>query len=508
MSFTSPTFPKSKVYFVGAGPGNLELLTLKAARLLETADVVAYDDLVNPALLELCPSATDLLAVGYRSGTPRGVLPILDPRLLKAIDAGKKVVRLKAGDPFVLARGGEEAQELIKLGVEFEFVPGITAGLGAASYGGIPLTHRGVATGFVVRTGHGSTATSYGDLTHVFYMVRKRLGETSGEMIRNGWDPSTPAAFVLSATLPTQRVVQGTLFDIDVKVMGLPTDAPGLLVVGDVVDFRASMDWYQPQDPLSGRRVLLARARPGSSSVGEGLKVLGADVVESPIITDRPLVGSQRQDLTEIFSELEGFQGVIFSSVAGVEHFMAAFLETVGDMRRFPLVDLVAVGKGVAAKLTSMGLEVALQVNGSCDRDIVSNSHYFRGGQFLHIVSQRGRPKLAKSFRDIGAQVVDIVGFIYRSQPVRVVAPLPDIVVAPSSSSLQLLVEGSGVTGVDITKLPVVTIGSHTSTTAVSLGFEKIYECQRDQPASLVELVTSVLMKLGEREAASAGASV
>ncbi len=232
-----------KVWLVGAGPGDPELLTMKAVRALGEADVVAYDELISEEILAMAPAHAERIPVGRRAKGCRYHEDKIHPIVIERALAGKIVVRLKGGDPMIFGRGGEEAEELAQAGVPFEIVPGISAALGAAASTGIPLTHREAASSVTLATAHAATAdgdpklaiTVPLDGTVVLYMGLGRLAQTASSLIAAGRTESTPVAVIAHATRPTQRVVIGTLATIadDVARANLP--APALIVVGDVV---------------------------------------------------------------------------------------------------------------------------------------------------------------------------------------------------------------------------------------------------------------------------------
>jgi uroporphyrin-III C-methyltransferase len=232
------------VYLVGAGPGDPRLLTLRAYELLLAADVVAHDELISDEILALVPDGTERLAVGRRCGDG----PIsyrLHPAVIERARAGLTVVRLKCGDPLVFGRGGEEAEELADAGIGFEIVPGISAALGAAAYAGIPLTHREHASSITFATGHDAACGAGGRETVVLYMAGRRLEHNLARMRADGWAPSTPAAYVMAATTPHQRVVVGTIEDLAARTRDLDPTAPALVIVGDVVALRARIAWLE-----------------------------------------------------------------------------------------------------------------------------------------------------------------------------------------------------------------------------------------------------------------------
>lgn len=237
--------PRGRVILVGAGPGDPELLTVRAHRLLSSADVVAYDELVAPAILALVRPSAELIAVGRRRGTNPEAPPI-HPLVLERALGGRDVVRLKGGDPMIFGRGGEEAAELTALHIPFEIVPGVSAALGAAGAAGIPLTHRDAASSVTFVTAHKRHDASEDDLasrvpregTVVLYMGLSTLRETADALVRSGRPASTPVAVVSHATLATQREVVATLGDVADAVAHAALPAPALVIVGDVVDRR------------------------------------------------------------------------------------------------------------------------------------------------------------------------------------------------------------------------------------------------------------------------------
>lgn len=247
------------VYLVGAGPGDPKLLTLRALELLRGADVIAYDELVSPAILALASPVAELLPVGRRCGAqPRPYR--LHPAVVARAHAGKSVVRLKSGDPFLFGRGGEEAEELIEEGIPFEVVPGVSAAFGAAARAGIPLTHRDHASAVTFATGHGANGDAgdpaawdhgAGGGTIVLYMVARKLRQNVQRLIESGRPPETPAAYIASATSADEVVLVGTLADIAEQVAALDSSAPALLIVGEVVRLRERLAGRRPETCLA-----------------------------------------------------------------------------------------------------------------------------------------------------------------------------------------------------------------------------------------------------------------
>lgn len=236
-----------RVSVVGAGPGDPGLLTLRAVRALETAEVVLYDALVSDEVLTFVPARCNRLFVGKRAGKHTMAQSDINALMIRLARFGKHVVRLKGGDPFVFGRGGEEALALREAGIPYEIVPGISSALAAAAYAGIPVTHRGISDSFTVATGHraaGSTSSSH---TRIFLMALSTLSETTVRLINEGVLPSTPAAIVEHGTLPEQRTITGTLQTIAGRARRAGLRGPSILIVGDVVMLHSQIHWRGEQ---------------------------------------------------------------------------------------------------------------------------------------------------------------------------------------------------------------------------------------------------------------------
>jgi uroporphyrin-III C-methyltransferase len=247
-----------KVYITGAGPGDPDLLTIKARRVLEQAEVVLYDNLINQEILEWVPAACEKIFVGKLPYCSSIGQDVINDMLLQNALAGKKVVRLKGGAPLVFGRGAEEAQYLVERGIEVEIIPGITSGIGAAAYAGIPLTHRDASQSVLFITGHRKNSNATGlafnwpllaafDGTLVFYMGVKNISEIAGELIAHGKRADTPVAIIENGTLPQQKVVTGWLNNIAGKATAIGT--PALIIVGEVVKYREQIQWFEKNIP-------------------------------------------------------------------------------------------------------------------------------------------------------------------------------------------------------------------------------------------------------------------
>jgi len=290
------------VYLVGAGPGDPGLMTARSLELIASADAVYHDRLIPPGALDGARRDAELVYVGKAPGRPSVPQEEIGERLVEAARAGKSVVRLKGGDPFVFGRGGEEGEALREAGVEFEVVPGVTAGVAAGAYAGIPVTHRDDASAVAFVTGHedpgkAETALDWEALarfpgTLVFYMGVKRLRDNAEALIAAGRDADEPAAAVERGTMQGQRTVVATLGTLADAVARERVGAPALIVVGPVVGRREALAWLERR-PLHGRRVVVTRARAQASGLAATLRGLGAEVVELPAIRIEPRLESE-----------------------------------------------------------------------------------------------------------------------------------------------------------------------------------------------------------------------
>jgi uroporphyrinogen III methyltransferase / synthase len=344
------------VYLVGAGPGDPGLLTVRGADLLGRADMVVYDRLVHPSLLDLAPPAAERVYVGKAPGSAEMEQGDINALLVEQGRTGKEVVRLKGGDPFVFGRGGEEAEALAAAGLTFEVVPGITSAIGAPAYAGIPVTHRGVSTHFTVVTGHedpdkGGFDVDWSALaklggTLVILMGAGRVGEIASQLVAGGLPPETPVAAVRNGTRADQQTVRATL----ASVADAGVQAPAAIVVGDVAGL--DLSWFEAR-PLFGRAVVVTRAREQVSGLRHRLEALGAAVIELPAIAIEPV------DFE--VPALERYGWLVFTSANGVNAFFERGLVAAGlDARALAGVRVAAIGPGTAAALAGRGVRADL----------------------------------------------------------------------------------------------------------------------------------------------------
>jgi uroporphyrinogen III methyltransferase / synthase len=345
------------VYLVGAGPGDPGLLTARALELIATADVIVYDRLIPAEALTFARPGAALIYAGKEGGGPSSSQAEIEDVLLEHGRAGRSVVRLKGGDPFVFGRGGEEAEALRAAGIEFELVPGVTAGVAAPAYAGIPVTHRELASAVAFLTGHENPEKPESTLdwdalarfpgTLVVYMGVRQLPQISERLRAGGRAPDQPVAVIERGTFTDQRVVSGTLETIASDAAGAGIRAPAIAVIGEVVAMRELIGWFERR-PLAGLTVAVSRAREQASALASRLKALGAAVIEAPAIRIVPIQGPA--------PELEGYDLVVLTSPNGVRLLFERLHAAGRDARALAGARVAAIGPGTAAVLRQNGV--------------------------------------------------------------------------------------------------------------------------------------------------------
>ncbi len=357
----SPASP-GRVYIVGAGPGDPGLMTTRAAALIAQADVVLYDRLIGADALDGARADAQLLYVGKGGGAPGAPsVPQAETEdlMVAHAQAGKTVVRLKGGDPFVFGRGGEEALRLLEAGIAFEVVPGISAGLGATAYAGIPVTFRGISSAVALITGHEDADKSEPALdwqalaafpgTLVFYMGVGALSTIAASLIAAGRPDSEPAALVECGTLPWQRTLTATLGTLAEKAAAEHIRPPTITLIGEVALLHERLQWFGGgRQPLAGRSVVVTRARTQAGELAQRLRGLGADVVQAPTIRIEPINGPA--------IDLSAYELVCLTSPNGVDSLFARLHKAGLDARAFAGCLVAAIGPGTARALERYGI--------------------------------------------------------------------------------------------------------------------------------------------------------
>ena len=380
------------VYLVGAGPGALGLVTLRARELIGQTDVLIYDYLSNPEMLRWTRSGAEIIYAGKSGSSHTLTQDEINALLVERARAGKQVVRLKGGDPYVFGRGGEEAQILVGAGIPFEVVPGVTSAIAAPAYAGIPVTHRDFASTVTFITGHEDptkpdSAIDWRQLaqlrgTKIFLMGVERLREIAQRFISEGASPATPVALVRWGTTPCQESIEGTLATIADLVEKRGFKAPAITIIGEVVKLRRELNWYEAL-PLFGQRVVVTRTRKQASALTKQLAQLGADVLEIPTIRIVPLPLDEAQQ-TRLKTFSHHFDWVVFTSPNAVDGFFTEFFKISSDLRDLGPVKIAAVGPATAKKLVNLRLRVDLQPDvfttsklaEAFSRDVVSSARF------------------------------------------------------------------------------------------------------------------------------------
>ena len=412
-----------RVILVGAGPGHPELLTLRGAAALREADVVVYDALAAPELLDLASPAAERVNVGKRGhDSPTRPQGEIESLLVARARAGKTVVRLKGGDPFVFGRGGEEASACAAAGVPFEVVPGVSAAIGVPAFAGIPVTDRRHAASFAVVTGHkdpreSATQVRWGDLaravdTLVILMGMRTLEGVVAELLAHGSDPATPAAAISEGTLPGQRVVEAPLAELPARVREAGLGPPGTVVVGQVVRLRRELVWWERQ-PLFGRRVLVTRAEEQAGELMRRLHAAGAEALALPVIRTRPVADSGPLDAA--LAQLARYEALLFTSANAVR-FLAERAAALGVPLSGPRI--FCVGPATAERAREAGLWVDLVPAGRYDAEGLLEALRrvvpLAGRRFLLPRAEGAREVLPEGLRAAGAEV-DAVA-VYRTE--------------------------------------------------------------------------------------------
>jgi uroporphyrinogen III methyltransferase / synthase len=482
--------PAGRVYLVGAGPGDPGLMTVRSLELIAIADAIFYDRLIPPGALAGAREDAELVYVGKQPGVPSVPQEEIGERLVAAAKEGKSVVRLKGGDPFVFGRGGEEGEALREAGVELEVVPGITAGVAATAYAGIPVTHRDDASAVAFVTGHEDPEKEESALdwkalarfpgTLVFYMGVKRLPENAAALIEAGRSAEEPAAAIERGTMAGQRTVIATLGTLPEAVTSEKVKAPALIVVGEVARRREQLAWLERR-PLHGRQVVVTRARAQASGLARALRELGADVVELPAIRIEPRIDAQ--EVRDAMTRLGDYSLVCLTSPNGVRLLFEAMAAAGCDARALAGATVAAIGPGTARALAKHGIAADVVPERFVAEALVEAlaEVEVKGKRVLVARAAEARDVLPDALRERGAEV-DVVPLYetVRETPDEAEierAQEADYVTFTSSSTVTNLVEALG------DQFPsdarVVSIGPVTSEAARAAGLQIDIEAER-----------------------------
>ena len=517
-----PQIHAHAVILVGAGPGDPDLLTLRGKKSLAAADIVVYDALSNPQIL-LHAVTAEHLYVGKRAGHHSMSQADINALLVAEAKKGRRVVRLKGGDPFVFGRGGEECQALRDAGVPFEVVPGVTAAVAAAAYAGIPITHRDLNPGFTIATGHTKEPEAQDVETRdrqardpaaaggldwpslakqpcvCFYMGVKSLPEITARLIEHGMSRDTPAATIQWGTTPRQRVAVATLATLAEEVERQRIAAPAVTIVGEVVRLRQALRWFDDPAarPLFGRRVLVTRTREQASELRDALAAAGADVLEAPTIQ---FESPDPAATWAAVGDARRFDWVLFTSANGVRHALALAEADGRDLRPLMGAKFGVVGEKTRAALAGIGVRadaVAEVASGEGLADTLVGHGEVAGRRFLLLRADIGSARLVEKLHAAGAaEVADVA--VYETKPADALPQ--DVAAALDAGDVEWATFTSSSTARNLVALlggpaklagvKLASIGPQTSATLRELGLK--IDVEADEP-SVVALAAAVV---------------
>lgn len=506
--------PKGIVYLVGAGPGNPDLLTVRAKELIETAEVLVYDYLVHPAFTHFLSEECEQICVGKRKGFHSKSQEAIQKILVAKAKEGKRVVRLKGGDPFLFGRGGEEAKELAEAGIEFEVVPGITAAMGASAYSGIPLTDRSSNATLVFVTGHENpekldTTVDWESLPKKNSMVCVYMGVANLEkiverLIGGGFSDTTPVACVEWATLGHQRICRGKLGTIKTEAERFGLKAPAVIMVGENAAMSEDLSWFEKK-PLQGRRLVVTRSQGQASELSAMLEKRGAEVIGLPLISISGNVDSQTSE--DVFSEIASYDWLVFSSPNGVRYFFEAFFAKFEDIRSLGFLRIAAVGKSTAKEIKKYFVSTDLmpdEANAESLADALIATDSLDSAKVLVVAGNLGRDVLIDKLEEARAIVdrFEVYKTVYTDLSENPAAKQfreqgADGILFTSSSGVRSFLEQAKhlALGEGALRPKTISIGPITSETMKQLGLPVDLQAK---DASLESLVEAVVKRFGK----------
>jgi uroporphyrinogen III methyltransferase / synthase len=498
---------KGKVFLVGAGPGDLGLVTLRAKQCIEQADVIVYDSLANPEMLGWARDDAEIIYAGKRAGEHTLKQEEITALLVNKAGEGKRVVRLKGGDPFVFGRGAEEAQGIVEAGLSFEIVSGISSAIAGPAYAGIPVSHRAENSHFTVFTGHEDPAKTKSAIdfealaklggTQVMLMGVDRIESVAAEMMKNGVGPTLPVALIRWATTGRQETLTGTIGDIAQRLRERGFEAPAVAIFGDVVRLRADLNWFEGR-PLSGKRIVVTRTRKQAGVLSQKLRELGADVIEIPTIRIEP--PTNLREFAELVQDAHGYDWIVFTSVNGVDAFFDLFYKLYDDAREIGAAKIAAIGPTTAQRVRDFHFHVDLQPDEFVAEALAREFEKQGGVENLRILlarAEQARDVLPKSLLALGAIVDE--GIAYRTvmetrdltgARERFSREGADLITFTSSST----VENFMALGLPLPPgIKVASIGPVTSRTVRQSGLKVDVEARRHDIDGLVDAVRKFL---------------
>ncbi len=491
---------KGKVFLVGAGPGDHRLLTYKGWEILQKADIVLYDRLVNPSLISLIPPSVEKLYVGKAPGNHSYSQAEINDLIINNADKGKTVVRLKGGDPFIFGRGGEEAVELAENNIDYEIIPGITSVIGVPSYAGIPVTHRGKSSSFHVFTGHSVDTLNFENIanlegTLIFVMGLRNLSDITKNLLEQGVSPHKKAAVIRYGTTSDQQLVKGQLENIADRVENNHLTPPAIIVIGQVVGLQEKINWFN-NNSLSGKRIMVTRPYEQQQQLGRLIEKKGGEVLYYPTIKiEGPIVNDE---VLNCVKSIEKYDWIFLTSPNGVKYLFEIFKKTNIDLRELSSVKFAVIGPGTRSALKNQGIIA----------DFMPEKYTtdFLGREFINLNelnqkillprSNLAEKKLIKKLQENGHQPKNI--YIYKTcktegNDENLLSHLEerslDLITFTSPSTVSFLAEKMGVKVDKIRNIPAVCIGPVTAGAAEDYGFNVIRKAEDHTIPGLMEVI-------------------
>lgn len=409
-----------KVYLVGAGPGDVKLITVKGLECIQNADTIVYDRLANPRLLSYCKPDAELIYVGKLPDKHTLQQEEINQVLVDEAKKGKIVTRLKGGDPFVYGRGGEEAEVLKEENIEFEIVPGITSAIAVPAYAGIPVTHRDVSSTFTVITGHEDPTKDESSInwdrlasdpgTLIFLMGVGNLPKIVSQLVNKGKDKNTPIALIRWGTRPEQEVVTGVLDNIVEEVEKAGLTSPAIIIIGEVVTLRDTLKWFENK-PLFGKRIFVTRSREQASALSEKIEALGGEAWEYPTIKINP--PEDFTDFDRAINNIKDFNWLVFTSVNGVKSFFERLKTLNKDVRSLGDVKICAIGPVTRKEIENKGLMVDYMPEKFVAEALIENFKPLLkpGEKILLPRADIARPILVDTLLELKMDVTEVIAY-------------------------------------------------------------------------------------------------
>jgi len=477
-----------KVYLVGAGPGDPGLISVKGLECLKRADVIIYDRLLDDRALNSATPTAERIYVGKAAGEHTKPQDEINQLLVSKAKEGKTVVRLKGGDPFVLGRGGEEAEVLAQNSILFEVIPGVTSAVAVPAYAGIPVTHRGLASSFAIITGHEDSSKEESSInweklatgvdTLIFLMGMNNLPEIVSKLIACGRPSDTPVAVIKEGTKPEQETVIGSLKNIVADVKDNHLTSPAIIVIGEVVRLRERLRWFDNR-PLFGKRVMVTRARHQASALSQVLAERGAEAIELPSIDIQPITDSG--ELDQVISNLQDYHWIIFTTINGVAAFWQRLNSLKMDSRALSGLQIGAIGPATAEALVVRGVTPDYVPETYTTEGILAGLGHrdITRQRFLLPRADKADRELVQGIRKLGAEVHEVIA--YHTVPVNesiaeakqeLVSGEIDVITFTSSSTVTNLVAAFQGEPLPINQAKIACIGPKTAEAATNAGIK------------------------------------